>query len=350
MGSNTLRAVVCHGAHDLRIEAIEVAAPGPGEVRVKIAAGGICGSDLHYYNHGGFGAVRLKEPMILGHEVAGTVVAVGEGVVSPAIGTRIAINPSKPCGTCRFCLSGLKQQCVDMRFNGSAMRFPHMQGIFRDEMVVEAERAVAVGADTPFEEAAFAEPLAVALHAVAQAGSLVGKRVLVTGTGTIGCLVVLAARHAGAGEIVATDISDHALAVAAKVGADRTVNVATDPDGLAPFKADKGYFDVAFECSGNGKVLAGLADLITPQGLVNLIGLGGDQPMPISSLVFKEIRLHGSFRFDREFHWAADMLAKRSVDIRPLLTSVMPLDRAAAAFDLAGDRSRSVKVLLDFAS
>jgi L-idonate 5-dehydrogenase len=343
-----MRAVVCHGPRDLRIEERPEPAPGPGEVRIRLFAGGICGSDLHYYQHGGFGTVRLQEPMILGHEASGTVDALGAGVTCVAVGDKVVINPSKPCGHCRFCLEGQHQQCLDMRFNGSAMRVPHIQGIFRDAVVIDADQAIRLGADTPLEEAAFAEPLSVALHAVSQAGGLLGKRVLVTGTGTIGCLVVLAAKHAGAGEIVATDISDSALAVATAVGADAVVNVAAAPDGLAPYKADKGAFDVVFECSGNGRVLAGLPDVVRPRGRVVLIGLGGEQALPISALVAKEITFAGSFRFDREFRWAADMLAKRAVDVRPLLSGAFPLTRAEDAFNLAADRNRSVKVQLRF--
>jgi L-idonate 5-dehydrogenase len=343
-----MRAVVCHGPKDLRIEERPSVAPGPGEVTIRVAAGGICGSDLHYYQDGGFGVVRIREPMILGHEASGTVAAIGEGVTCVAVGDRVAINPSRPCGHCRFCLEGQPRQCTDMRFNGSAMRFPHMQGIFRDEMVIAAEQAVPVGPDTPLEEAAFAEPLSVALHAVSKAGALLGKRVLVTGVGTIGCLVVLAAKHAGAAEIVATDVADEALAVAKAVGADRVIDVAARPDGLAPYEADKGLFDVAFECSGNGRVLAGLPAVVRPNGRVVMVGLGGDQSLPISVLVAKEITLEGSFRFDREFRWAAAMLATRAVDVRSLISGAFPLEKADDAFALAADRHRSIKVQLSF--
>ncbi|MDR3437383.1 L-idonate 5-dehydrogenase [Telmatospirillum sp.] len=343
-----MRAVVVHAPRDLRIEQIAAAAPGPGEVCVRLAAGGICGSDLHYYQDGGFGTVRIKEPMILGHEAAGTVSALGEGVATLKVGDKVAINPSKPCGHCRFCIEGHREQCLDMRFFGSAMRFPHMQGIFRDEMVVDAAQACPVGPDTPLEEAAFAEPLSVALHAVTQAGSLIGKRVLVTGSGTIGCLVAIAARHAGAREIVGTDISDPALAMAKKVAADRTLNVASDPQALSVFAAEKGYFDVAFECTGNGRVLAGLPEVVRPRGTIILIGLGGESTLLASQLVTKEIGLFGSFRFDAEFSWAADLLARRAVDVRPLLTASFPLDRAVDAFELAGDRAHAMKVQLSF--
>ena len=139
-----MRAAVLHAVKDLRIEEVPVPALGPRDVEVRIEAGGICGSDLHYYYDGGFGTVRLKEPMILGHEIAGTVTRVGADVSSVSADQRVAVNPSRPCGACRFCQEGLQQHCLNMLFYGSAMRFPHVQGGFRDVLVCDAAQAVAV--------------------------------------------------------------------------------------------------------------------------------------------------------------------------------------------------------------
>src|SRR5512145_195287 len=125
-----MKAVVIHAAKDLRIEDRETQAPGTGQVEIQIEAGGICGSDLHYYNHGGFGTVRLREPMILGHEVAGTVKALGDGVSTLAVGDRVAVSPSRPCGSCDYCQRGQQNHCLNMRFYGSAMPMPHIQGAF----------------------------------------------------------------------------------------------------------------------------------------------------------------------------------------------------------------------------
>ena len=121
-----MQAVVIHAARDLRIEDANTPDLGPHDVAVRIGAGGICGSDLHYYQDGGFGMVRLRESMVLGHEVAGTVMEVGASVAGIAPGAKVAVNPSRPCNACRFCLAGQSNQCLDMRFFGSAMRFPHV--------------------------------------------------------------------------------------------------------------------------------------------------------------------------------------------------------------------------------
>jgi len=343
------RACVLHAKEDLRLDAIAIGEPGPGEVRVRIGAGGICGSDLHYYFHGGFGTVRLREPMILGHEVAGTVDAVGEGVTRVAPGDRIALNPSRPCGQCGFCLAGQANHCLDMRFYGSAMRFPHVQGAFAEALIADATQCFRVGAGISVGQAAFGEPLSVALHAVNRAGALLGKRVLVTGAGPIGSLTVAAARHAGAGEITAIDIVDATLAGAKRMGADRTINVAASPDAMAVFEKDKGYFDIVFEASGSAKAVAQAIAVAKPRAILVQIGVGGETPVPLNLLVAKEIDWRGSFRFHEEFATAVDCIASGAIDVLPLLTETVPIAEAARAFALASDRTRAIKVHLGFA-
>ncbi len=347
-GSPSL-GVVIHAPKDLRIEAVAHIAPGPGEVRVAIKAGGICGSDMHYFNHGGFGTVSIREPMVLGHEIAGTVVEVGPDVTAISPGTRVAVNPSRPCGHCRYCREGMRNECLDMHFIGSAMRFPHAQGGFRQSLTVRAEQAVPIAETVSMAEAAMAEPLSVCLHAAAQAGPLQGKRVLVTGCGPIGVLCVAVARHAGAAEIVATDIAHHPLSIAAQVGATRGLNTGEDPEALASYQADKGTFDVLFECSGNERALAGALDAIRPGGIVVQVGLGGDMKLPINLIVAKELQLRGTFRFDREFALAVELMGRGQIDTKPLLSATVPFQDAHEAFALAQDRSRAVKVQLTFA-
>ena len=133
-----MKAVVIHQAQDLRIEERDGVTPGPGQVAVAIRRGGICGSDLHYYRHGGFGTVRLQEPMVLGHEVSGEISALGHGVSGLKVGDAVAVDPSRPCGTCHYCQAGQQNHCLDMLFFGSAMRFPHVQGAFRQSLLALA--------------------------------------------------------------------------------------------------------------------------------------------------------------------------------------------------------------------
>ncbi len=175
-----MKAVVIHASKDLRVEDAATGEAGPNDVVVRIDAGGICGSDLHYYNHGGFGAIRLQEPMILGHEIAGTVEVVGNTVTSVRPGDRVAVNPSLPCRSCRYCRQAAYNHCLDMRFYGSAMRMPHIQGAFRQSLVVDADQCHVFSNDVSANEAAFAELLAVALHAVSRAGLLYQRLNLLT--------------------------------------------------------------------------------------------------------------------------------------------------------------------------
>jgi L-idonate 5-dehydrogenase len=341
-------ALVIHAARDLRVEDVPTPEMLAHQLRVRVRFGGICGSDLHYFQDGGFGTIRVKEPMVLGHEVAGVIEEVGREVRGFAPGDRIAISPSRPCGTCRYCQQGLQNHCLDMRYYGSAMRTPHVQGAFRREIVVETAQAFKLADTVSDGEGAMAEPLAVALHAVRRAGPLLGKNVLVTGCGPIGALAVIAARRAGASNIVVTDLGDYPLRTALKVGADQAINVAEQPDGLAAFTAEKGQFDVLFEASGNERALRGAFDALRPRGIIVQIGVGGEVTLPINVIVAKEFELRGTFRFHEEFGIAVDLLNKGRIDIKPLISATVPYRDAGRAFALAADRSKAMKVLLDF--
>ena len=341
------KAIVIHAARDLRIEDRPVEAPGPGQLRLRLATGGVCGSDLHYYNHGGFGAVRLREPMILGHEVSAFVEALGPGVTGYQPGQLVAVSPSRPCGTCAYCLEGLPNHCLNMRFYGSAMPFPHVQGAFRTSLVADVAQCVDATGLTP-GEAAMAEPLAVALHATTRAGGMLGKRVLVTGCGPIGVLAILAARRAGAAEIVATDLSDFTLALAARAGADRVINTGADPEALGAYAAGKGHFDVLYECTGVAAALAGGIAALRPRGVILQLGLGGDMTLPMMAITAKELELRGSFRFHPEFAIGVGLMRQGLVDVRPLITQTVPLAEAERAFQLASDRTQAMKAQILF--
>lgn len=343
-----MNAIVIHAAHDLRIEDRPAGNPGPGEVRLHMARGGICGSDLHYYHDGGFGNVRLREPMVLGHEVAGHVAELGPGVDGLNIGQLVALSPSRPCGSCGFCQTGQQNHCENMRFYGSAMPFPHSQGAFRTGIVALASQCIPADELTP-AEAAMAEPLAVVLHAITRAGSLLGRTVLVTGCGPIGLLTVLAVRRAGAGRIVATDLAAFALGMARDLGADQVIDMAHDPGAFAALTAGKGQVDVMFECSGAAIALTGGTAAMRPRGIIVQVGVGGDIAVPMSAITGREIDLRGSFRFHAEYAVAVRMMQARLIEVAPLVTHVMPLAQARAAFDLASDRARAMKVQIAFA-
>ena len=339
-----------YGQDDLRIDTESTPAPIKDEVLVRVGAGGVCGSDMHYYFEGGIGQIRVREPIILGHEAAGTIVALGPDVSGLSVGQKVAINPSHPCGECSYCQQNLQQHCLNMKFLGSAMPMPHIQGAFRDLVNVRQDQCIAVGHDTDIGKAACAEPLAVCLHAVARAGDLSGKKVLITGAGPIGSLCAAAAKLAGAREIVVTDLQDFALNVARKMGATHIVNIAQDPDGLKPYEAEKGQFDVCLECSAAPAALHTAIAVLRPQGVLVQVGVAGEMPVPFNPLVAKELTITGTFRFHAEFSQAVQMIDRGEIDVTPIITQTFPLQDAKSAFEVARDRKQSVKVQLSFAS
>jgi L-idonate 5-dehydrogenase len=336
---------VIHGQGDLRVEELPVPVPGPGQALVAVRYGGICGSDLHYWRHGGVGDFRLKEAMVLGHEVVGTVVSYGDGASGPVAGTAVAVHPATPCAVCPECADGRRNVCRDTRYLGSAARFPHVQGGFAAQVAVPAEQLRPLPAGLDLRRAALAEPLSVALHAVRRAGEMAGRHVLVTGAGPIGCLVVAAAKAAGAGRVTVTDLLPTALDYARIAGADTLVR-ADDP-GDAGWPSE---VDVAIEASGVAAGLDTCLRLVRRGGVVVQLGMlpPGRSPFAGNLVVSREIELRGAFRFDTEFDAALELLAAEA-SFDGLVSAVVPVREAEAAFALAADRSNSCKVLLDFA-
>jgi L-idonate 5-dehydrogenase len=339
-------ACTIHAKEDLRIETATMPDVGPGEVLVRLGAGGICGSDLHYYFEGRNGSFVIREPLIPGHEASGVVAAIGAGVTRVSTGDKVAVSPSHACGRCEYCRQGREQLCISMKFLGSASLFPHVQGMFQEYFVMGERQCYPVAGDVSLGELAFAEPLAVALHAVNRAGDLLGTSVLITGAGTIGCLTVMAARLAGAAQITVSDVLDRPLAKAREAGADRTIRADTGAGALAAPQ-----FDVAFEVSGNFAALKSCVAAAKKGARIIQVGTLPHEPLPfvVNELMAKELDLCGAFRWGIEFDWAVGYLSTRRVDVRPLLTEQFPLQDAVKAFELAKDKSQSTKVQVIFA-
>ena len=343
-----MKSIKIHGAMDLRIDDYPLEKMSSNQVEISIATGGICGTDLHYYKHGGFGHIMLKEPMVLGHEVSGHVTKLGSKVTNLSIGQLVSVSPSRPCNKCIFCLEGNQNHCINMQFYGSAMPFPHIQGAFRERLIAEDYQCVVADGLSP-EEAAMAEPLAVCLHAIKQAGDIFGKKVLIIGSGPIGTLGVLSARRAGAEEILVTDISDKALEFSNLVGADKVINTSKNYPQIEKFQVGKGYFDLAIECSGSASGINDAIKCLKPKGTLIQLGLGGDILMPLVSVTTKELNIKGSFRFHSEFELAVKMMKKKLIDVKPLITHSIPFQNAEQGFKIAMDeKENSMKVQLIF--
>ena len=337
-----------HGANDLRIIDSPMPVPAAGEVLVRLGAAGICGSDLHYYLHGRVGNFVIREPLTPGHEASGIVAAVGAGVTRVSEGDRIAINPSSPCGRCPACREGRENLCHNVRFLGSASVFPHMQGMFREYFTMPEAQCVKVTNDeVSLGEVAMSEPLSVALHSANRAGNLLGRSVLITGSGTIGCMQVIACRLAGASRIAITDVVDHPLSVARQVGADQTIRVDQLPQG-STIASVAGEFDVAFEVSGAPQALSACIETVRRGGIVVQVGTLPAEGMHLQAnlVMSREIDLRGSFRFANVFELAVGAITSRRVDVRPVISGAWPLRQAAVAIEAARDKTRSMKVQL----
>jgi L-idonate 5-dehydrogenase len=335
------------GAEDLRMVDAPLGALAPGMVRVRFGAGGICGSDLHYFRHGRTGDFVVENPLVLGHEIAGEIVEIAGSAPGLKIGDRVAVNPSRWCGHCARCREDRPNLCENIYFMGSASKKPHMQGGFASLFDATPAQCVKVSADTPLAAAALAEPLAVCLHAVNRAGLVEGRRGILFGAGPIGLLTMLAARLAGMSEIAVVDVAAAPLAFAERLGADHVVDISQGDEGLKDLAA-KHPFDVAFEVSGTAAGLSSAILNVRRGGTVVQIGNlpGGAISVPANAVMAREIDLKGAFRFGREFEQAVRLIVERKVDVLSLVTAERPLAGAPEAFRLALDRSQSVKVVL----
>ncbi|MEU6550833.1 L-idonate 5-dehydrogenase [Streptomyces sp. NPDC046915] len=339
-----MHACVIHAAGDLRVEEFTPSAPGPGEVAVAVAFGGICGSDLHYYRHGRVGDFTVREPMVLGHEIVGHVSALGPGADGPPAGTPVAVHPATPCDQCAECGAGRRNVCAGTRYLGSAARTPHVQGGFAQHVTVPDAQIRVLPPHLDLRRAVLAEPLSVALHAVRRAGDVRGKRVLVTGAGPIGCLVTAVLRHEGAAGIVVSDLMETPLRIAKACGATGTVQVGAEDDAWDT------SFDVAVEASGAPAGLRTCVERTRRGGTVVLLGLlpPGEVPLLGNITVTRELELRGAFRFDTEFDEAIGLLAG-GLPVDAVVTHTFALSDTRAAFDIAHDRTVASKVLLDLA-
>jgi L-idonate 5-dehydrogenase len=339
-------AVVAYAAGDLRIQELPLPAPGPDEAVVEVAYGGICGSDLHYWLHGAAGESILKAPMVLGHEISGTVVRAAADGTGPAAGAAVAVHPATPGpgdGTLRYPADrpNLSPGCT---YLGSAARFPHTDGAFARYVNLPARMLRELPAALDLRTAALIEPASVAWHAVSRAGDVAGKTALVIGSGPIGALAVAVLKRAGAARITAVDMHRKPLDIAKAVGADHVIT-AGDTAAIAAVQAE-----VVIESSGNHHGLASAIQGAARGGTVVMVGLlpTGPQPVLISLAITRELELKGSFRFNDEIDQVITALTDGTLHINPVTTHEYPVQNALEAFDTARNSAESGKVLLNF--
>lgn len=343
--SDASLGVVAHAAGDLRVEPVTLREPGDDEAVVEVAYGGICGSDLHYWQHGAAGESILRAPMVLGHEVVGTVMRAAADGSGPQVGSRVAVHPLTPAGDGRTRYPADRPNLSPAStYLGSALRFPHTEGAFVKHATLPSRMLRSLPDSLGLRDAALVEPASVAWHAVVRAGDVAGRSALVIGAGPIGALVVAVLERAGAAGITAVDMHEFPLDIARQVGATDTL-FATQADEIARVQAD-----VVFECSGSPRGLASALRGATRGGRVVMVGLlpSGDQPVPISIAITRELELIGAFRFNDEIDQVIAALADGSLHVAPIVTHEFAVEDALAAFSVARDAGTSSKVLLRF--
>lgn len=338
-----MRAAVVHGPGDLRIDELSDPVPGPGEVLIAVEWGGICGSDTSYFKHGASGTATLRHPLVLGHEIAGRLVRLGAGVIGLEEGQAVTVHPATLVGDGRLParLEGRTNLYTPSRYFGSAAFDPHTDGGFSEFRTARADQIRVLPEEVSTEHGALAEPLGVALHAVGRAGKLQGKTVLVNGAGPIGSLVVAAAKYCGADRIIASDVSESALRIARKMGADETVNVASG--GVLPEDVE-----AVFEASGAARALGAVLRATARGGTLVQVGNlpGAEVQAALGDLVTREITWIGSYRFVDEITDAIEAM-RAGLDVGPLITHTFQLEQAAEAMAVALDPARgSSKVML----
>ena len=341
----TMTAFVLHGAKDIRKEVVHRPAPGPGEVLVAVRAAGICGSDLHYFAHGKCGNFVPTRPFILGHEFAGEIVAHGEGVQSPAIGTRVAVDPSRACGRCQQCRQGRYNLCPKMVYCGSASVTPPCNGCYAEYITAPAQNCWPLPDGFEYAWGALLEPMSVAMHAVQRSGGVGGKSVLITGGGTIGQMILLVAVAFGASKVIVSDIKPFSRDFAEKHGAAGTLDPTSKTLTDDAAKLSPGGFEVVFEAAGVAAALDQAIRLSAPGATVVQVGtLPDGTAIPANALLSRELQYVGSWRFANVFERVIEMVVSGRIDPRPLITKIHPFDNLPDAIVEAGSGENVLKM------
>jgi L-iditol 2-dehydrogenase len=334
----TMRVSVLRGPKDVALVERPVPRPGPAQVLVRVASVGVCGSDTHYYDHGRIGRFVVEQPLVLGHEAAGTVTAVGPGVPEDRVGQRVSIEPGVPDLTCEQCLAGRYNLCPAMRFFAT----PPIDGAFAEYVVVHEAFAHPVPESLSDDAAALLEPLSVGVWACRKGGVTAGSRVLVTGAGPIGLVAVQTARAFGATEVVVSDVNPARLVLAGELGA--TTLVDARESGVTDLPRPP---QVLLECSGFPPAIADGIRALDRAGRAVLVGMGGDEiPLPLSVVQERELTVTGTFRYANTWPTAIALVASGKVDVDRLVTGSYRLDEAEGALTAGRRDPGSVKVVV----
>lgn len=333
------QAAVLYAVHDVRLEERPMPVVSPDDVMVEVKAVGVCGSDVHYYEHGRIGTHIVRQPLILGHESAGVIVAVGANVNQGRIGERVALEPGIPDGVCEQCRAGRYNLCPNVRFFGT----PPIDGTFANYVTIPARFAYTLPDSLSNEEGAMIEPLSVGLWACRKARLRGGDHVLITGAGPIGMLAMKVAFALGVAAVTITDVSPQRLARARQLGAPHSINVAEQPLAQAGVQAD-----VLLECSGNQSALRDGIRSLRPAGMAVAVGMnpGEELSVPMSFIQNREITLIGTFRYANTYADAIALVAAGRVEVRSLITGHYPLAAAEQALQATKQDPANIKSIV----
>ncbi len=342
MAKSTMKAAFLRKTKDVYVDEMPMPRPGPHEVLIKMKACGVCGSDIHYYSQGRTGPFVVKEPLVLGHECAGEVAAVGGEVTTLAPGDRVAIEPGIPCRRCAHCFSGRYNLCRDLFF----MATPPDHGAFREYVTWPADFCYKLPENVSCEVGATVEPLAVGLHGVRQVGLEAGESVVVLGAGPIGLVSVGAAAAYGAGRIVAVDMIDARLDFARRMGATETVNAGKED--VAQVLGESA--DVVLDCVGSRKTVEQGVTLARAGARICWIGMADDRiEVPLVAAQAKELRFETVWRYANVFQKGVDLLASGRLNTEPMITHRFEFPDVAEALRFTAENpDKTLKVMVTF--
>ncbi|REK54265.1 MAG: alcohol dehydrogenase [Thermobacillus sp.] len=342
-----MKAAVLTKPGHIEIQELDIPTPGPDEALVRVRAVGLCGSDVHYYEHGKIGPYVVTKPIILGHEAAGEVVAVGSEVRHLKAGQRVTIEPGVTCGRCEYCKSGRYNLCPDVRF----LATPPYDGAFCEYIAIRADFLYPIPDSMSYEKAALIEPLSVGLHAVSRGGLKTGETVVIMGMGPIGMMTLLAAKAAGAGRVIGVDLERFRLERALQMGADGVVNL-REEDGMEAILRLTGgrKADLAIETAGNGKAAQASLQAVRRGGRVVLVGLPQEEatPLNIPYIVDNEIDIRGVFRYHNTYPTGVAVMSAENLNLDPVITDRMTLDETPKAFEKAiKEKHSTLKIVIE---
>jgi L-iditol 2-dehydrogenase len=345
MEGTAMKAAVMVGPGEILIEERPVPKPKDDEVLVRIGAVGVCGSDAHYFKHGKIGRYIVDQPLILGHESAGTVVKIGKSVSHLQIGDRVALEPGVPCRRCDYCKTGRYNLCADVVF----MATPPVDGVFCEYYSTPADFAFKLPDIVSLEEASMVEPLACGIHAIRRGRVQPGESVAVLGAGPIGLMVLQAAKAFGTATRVAFDIEPNRLELARNLGATHVFNPIKGDILKETLRVIPGGPDVVVEAAGGDETSILVTKLVRRGGRIVWMGntMQDHVPMSVLEILDKEIDLLGTFRYANVYPQAIRLIETGLVEVGSMITHTFPLEQVSTALEMAYTRSDgSIKVVI----